>query len=264
MKQWLEMAVSCAKEAGQLSLKRLKHPLDVTYKTSASDLVTAVDLEVERFVVERILNTYPNHGILGEEGTIDRSLKGVHTVWVIDPIDGTTNFVHQKQDYVVSIAVYHRGEGVVGVVYDPSRDELFHAVRGQGAYLNGKRLGLPEQMSMERALVCTSIFWNQEAVKTGLDRTIQEVARRCRGLRVFGCAALEMAYVAAGRLDAYISLSLNPWDFGAGRILIEEAGGKVTRLNGDPVSFDKKGSILASTPGIYEELLEFMNGRLNW
>lgn len=261
---WTDLAIRCAREAGRLSLHRAKQPLEVTYKTSASDLVTAVDVEVEKLVVNNILREYPDHGILGEEGTYERTLQGVDTVWVIDPIDGTTNFVHQQQNYVVSIAVYHKGSGMAGVIYDPSRDELFHAQKGNGAYLGDRRLELPDNLPMEQALICTSVFWNEHASKSGLDRTVQELAGQCRGLRLFGCAALEMAYVAAARLDAYLSLSLNPWDFGAGKILVEEAGGKVARLTGEAAAFHEKGSIFACTPGLYQELLQFVNGRMRF
>ncbi len=260
--EWMKLALSCAKGAGELSIRRLKHPLNIKFKTSTADLVTAIDVEVEKWVIERIRERYPEHGILSEEGTHTGNDEYAETVWVIDPIDGTTNLVHQQQNYVVSIAVYHRGEGVIGVVYDPSRDELFYAQKGNGAYLNGHKLSLPETMSLEESLICTSVFWNRYASDIGLDRAIQELAPKCRGLRLFGCAAMELAYVAAARLDAYFSLSLNPWDFGAGRILVEEAGGKLTSLTGEEPSFHKKSSIFAATPGLYDELADFVRKRI--
>jgi len=256
---WKELAQLCARSAGKLSLARMKEPFTVEYKTSASDLVTAVDKEVEKHVIDMILQRYPDHGILGEERTFAEDPARFDTLWVIDPIDGTTNFVHQQINFAVSIAVYHKGEGLVGVVYDPSRDELFSAVKGEGAYLNDRPLRLHRQVSLEEALLCTSVFWNKQAEQMGIDTIVKNLAGRVRGMRLLGSAALEMAYVAAGRLDGYFSLSLNPWDFGAGRILVEEAGGIVTNMDGNPLPFAQKSSVMACNPTFYEELRQFLN-----
>ncbi|CAM5784461.1 inositol monophosphatase family protein [Brevibacillus borstelensis] len=253
-----ELALDCARSAGELSLRRMKQPFTVEYKTSASDLVTAVDKEVEKHVIDAILRQYPEHGILGEERTFTGDPGEYDTLWVIDPIDGTTNFVHQQINFAVSIAVYHKGEGLIGVVYDPSRDEMFHAVKGQGAYLNGQRLRLEKTVSLEEALLCTSVFWNKQAEQMGIDLIVKKLAGKVRGMRLLGSAALEMAYVAAGRLDGYVSLSLNAWDFGAGRILVEEAGGKVTTMDGKPLPFDRKSSVMACNTTFYEELQHYI------
>lgn len=253
-----ELALDCARSAGELSLRRMKQPFTVEYKTSASDLVTAVDKEVEKHVIDAILRQYPEHGILGEERTFTGDPGKYDTLWVIDPIDGTTNFVHQQINFAVSIAVYHKGEGLIGVVYDPSRDEMFHAVKGQGAYLNGQRLRLEKTVSLEEALLCTSVFWNKQAEQMGIDLIVKKLAGKVRGMRLLGSAALEMAYVAAGRLDGYVSLSLNAWDFGAGRILVEEAGGKVTTMDGKPLPFDRKSSVMACNTTFYEELQHYI------
>ncbi|QQE75467.1 inositol monophosphatase [Brevibacillus composti] len=255
-----ELALDCARSAGELSLKRMKQPYTVEYKTSASDLVTAVDQEVEKHVIEAILKKYPEHGILGEERTFAGDPRQFETLWVIDPIDGTTNFVHQQINFAVSIAVYHKGEGLIGVVYDPSRDEMFHAVKGQGAYLNGERLELTKTVTLEEALLCTSVFWNKQAEQMGIDLIVKRLASKVRGMRLLGSAALEMSYVAAGRLDGYVSLSLNAWDFGAGRILVEEAGGRVTSMEGKPLPFDQKSSVMACNPTFYEELQNYIQG----
>lgn len=253
-----DLALDCARSAGELSLRRMKQPFTVEYKTSASDLVTAVDKEVEKHVIDAILRQYPEHGILGEERTFTGDPGEYDTLWVIDPIDGTTNFVHQQINFAVSIAVYHKGEGLIGVVYDPSRDEMFHAVKGQGAYLNGQRLRLEKTVSLEEALLCTSVFWNKQAEQIGIDLIVKKLAGKVRGMRLLGSAALEMAYVAAGRLDGYVSLSLNAWDFGAGRILVEEAGGKVTTMDGKPLPFDRKSSVMACNTTFYEELQHYI------
>lgn len=254
-----KMAIHCAKTAGALSLERLKQPILVEYKTSASDLVTAVDKEVEKYVIETILKEFPDHGILGEESVFEGDPADHETLWIIDPIDGTTNFVHQQINFSVSIAVYHKGEGLIGVVYDPSRDELFYAVKGQGAYLNDRRLGLTKQVKLEEALLCTSVFWNKRAEQIGIDQIVKKLAGKVRGMRLLGSAALEISYVAAGRLDGYVSMSLNAWDFGAARIIVEEAGGVAKKMNGEPLPFDQKSSVMACNPAFYEELRHFLN-----
>ncbi|WJQ80147.1 inositol monophosphatase family protein [Brevibacillus brevis] len=253
-----ELALQCARSAGELSLKRMKEPFTVEYKTSASDLVTAVDKEVENHVIQMILARFPDHGILGEESAHVEDYKQYDTLWVIDPIDGTTNFVHQQINFSVSIAVYHKGEGMVGVVYDPSRDELFYAVKGEGAFLNDRPLQVNREVSLEQALLCTSVFWNKRAEQIGIDLIVKKLAGKVRGMRLLGSAALEMAYVAAGRLDGYVSMQLNAWDFGAARIIVEEAGGRVTTMTGTPLPYDQKSSVMACNPTFYEELQQFL------
>jgi myo-inositol-1(or 4)-monophosphatase len=251
-------AIEWAKEAGKISLERGKSSFQISFKSSPNDLVTAVDKEVETFLCEKILANYPNHGIVGEEGTFEEDPTQFETLWVIDPIDGTTNFVHQRLNYVISIAVVHKGKGVFGIVYDPTRDELFYGEAGRGAYLNGQKLQLNQSLQLQEALVCTSLFWNQKIEKFGLQDVICELPKRCRGIRVYGCAAMEMAYVAAGRVDAYVSLYLNPWDFAAGKIILEEAGGIVRTILGEDVPFDQKSTILASNSSLYPELISIL------
>lgn len=249
-----KLALRCAREAGELSRERLKRPFAVEFKTSASDLVTAIDKEVEQYVVEMIRQQFPDHGILGEEGSGKQGDGPEETLWIIDPIDGTTNLVHQQINYAISIAVYHRGEGVIGVIYDPSREEMFTAVKGEGAFLNQRRLQLHKSVKLEEALLCTSVFWNKRAEQIGIDQLVKQLASRVRGMRLLGSAALELAYVAAGRLDGYVSLSLHPWDFAAGKIIVEEAGGIVTQITGKPLHHTQNSSVLACNPTFYEEL----------
>ncbi|WP_047154426.1 inositol monophosphatase family protein [Aneurinibacillus tyrosinisolvens] len=257
-KEWGKLARHCAKEAGKLITRMLEQPLEVMCKTSASDLVTSVDRAVEKLVMDTILEAYPDHGILGEEGLFAEDISRFDTVWVVDPIDGTTNFVHQQQNYCISIAVCHQGRCEAAVVYDPTREELFYAEREAGAFLNDVPLAAHRTMTMEQALLSSSIFWNSRAMESGLSEKVQQLARASRGMRVYGVAALELAYVAAGRLDAYISMSLNPWDYAGGKLLIEESGARVTRLNGEPIPFGEKSSILAANPAIYDSLLDFL------
>lgn len=253
------MAIHCAKTAGALSMERLKQPIMVEYKTSTSDLVTAVDKEVEKYVIQTIHQEFPHHGIIGEESMFQGDPADYETLWIIDPIDGTTNFVHQQINYSVSIAVYHKGEGLIGAVYDPSRDELFYAVKGEGAYLNDQRLHLNRQVKLEEALLCTSVFWNKRAEQIGIDQIVKKLAGKVRGMRLLGSAALEISYVAAGRLDGYVSMSLNAWDYAAGKIIVEEAGGVVTKMNGEPLPFDRVSSVMACNPAFYEELQQYLS-----
>ncbi|MBO8163559.1 MAG: inositol monophosphatase [Brevibacillus sp.] len=249
-----QLALRCAREAGKLSLERLKQPFSVEYKTSASDLVTAVDKEVEQYVADTILKEFPDHGILGEESTFQGESSAYETLWIIDPIDGTTNFVHQQINYAVSIAVYYRGEGMMGIVYDPSRDEMFCGIRGAGAYLNDRPLALKRKVKLEEALLCTSVFWNKRAEQIGIDRIVKKLAGKVRGMRLLGSAALEMAYVAAGRLDGYVSMALHPWDFAAGKIIVEEAGGIATQISGEALPYTQNSSVMACNPTFYDEL----------
>jgi len=261
IKEWGMLAKQCALGAGKLIEEMLAHPLEVMYKSSASDLVTSVDRAVEQLVIDKIMKAYPDHGILGEEGLIACKPDEFDTVWMVDPIDGTTNFVHQQQNYCISIAVYHKGVCEVGVVYDPTREEMFYAERGGGAFLNDEPLQVKRNKEMKEALLSTSLFWNRRAMKSGLSEKMQHLAHRSRGIRVYGVAALELAYVAAGRLDAYISLNLNPWDYGAGRLLVEEAGCMISALDGTDLPFAERSSILAANPNLYNFLLEFLMER---
>ncbi|GAB7389072.1 inositol-1-monophosphatase [Bacillaceae bacterium] len=261
--QLADLAIRCAKEAGTWSLRRMKENVGIRCKTSHADLVTEVDTEVEKLVTKHILHRFPDHGILGEEGTFSGDPAAYETLWIIDPIDGTTNFVHQRLNYVVSIAVYHRGEGMIGVVYDPSRDELFFAVKGQGAFLNGERLRLPDSLSLREALLCTGMFWSPRARQAGMTKLIEALAPECRGIRVLGSAALELAYVAAGRLSGYFSLALNPWDVAAGALIVQEAGGTVSRLTGKRFDGLQKGSILAAQAALHEKLLALAAGTID-
>lgn len=259
-KDMLSKAKEWAIEAGKISLKRAENPLEYTFKSSPSDLVTQVDKEVEEFIIQKILNHYPEHGIIGEEGTFERDPKEFDTLWVIDPIDGTMNFVHQQINYVVSVAVVHKGIGMLGVIYDPSRDELFWALKGEGAYLNGSPLKLDKPVNLQEALICSSLFWNQRAEELGLVNVLYDLPKKSRGIRVYGCAALEMAYVAAGRVDAYVSLFLNPWDFAGGKVIVEEAGGNTTTLDGSEIPLTEVSTVVASNPFLHPQLIEYLQG----
>ncbi|MFO7247168.1 MAG: inositol monophosphatase [Bacillota bacterium] len=255
------VAQEAVREAAEYVRRRLDDPIEAMRKSERGELVTEVDRTVERMVVDRILRAFPDHGILGEEGVFTRADAPAPEVplWVIDPIDGTTNFVHQRINFVLSLAVYHGGEGLIGIVYDPLRDEWFEARRGEGATLNGRPIRVrPDASRLEEALIVTSLFWSRYAERFGLTDKIRELGRRVRGMRLYGAAALELAYVACGRLDGFFSPSLSPWDFAAGALLVKEAGGMVTTVDGTPLSLEGRTTVLAGAPAIYRALRTYL------
>ena len=254
---WLEVqkhVQEWIKEAGDLIIQSIGDELTIEYKTSTSDLVTNMDEQIERFFIRKIKEAYPHHRILGEEGFGDdiTSLDGV--IWLIDPIDGTTNFVHQRKHFAVSVAVYEDGTGKIGFIYDVTAGELYHCLRGEGAYLNGRKLPKLKRKQLSNSMMGLNATWI--TANRRIDPTVLgPLVTATRSTRSYGSAAIEMAYVAAGRLDIYISMRLSPWDFAAGLILIEEVGGVITQLDGEPLDLLKQNSVLVANPFIYEEIL---------
>ncbi|WP_223292213.1 inositol monophosphatase family protein [Salipaludibacillus neizhouensis] len=242
-------------EAGVILRESVTMDLEVEYKTSAADLVTEKDKEIEMFFVKKINATFPNHYILGEEDTAsdqkDYNPQN-EVVWLVDPIDGTTNFVHQKRNFCISVGVYDNGKPVVGVIYDPISDEMFHALAGEGVYLNDQRMKLPSKVTTyEQALISMNHLWL--APNDFLcEQPIQQMATDIRGFRYIGSAALELAYVSVGRLDGAIFAGLGSWDFGAGYILLQEQGLSVTTLAGDGIDFFKPSSLLTSSKELHQ------------
>lgn len=243
-------------EAGQKIRKSLEQQdaLHVTYKTNESDLVTNMDEEIEAFFTNHIKQYYPGHRILGEEGIGDDISDEKGTIWFIDPIDGTMNFVHQKRHFAISLAVYRDGEGVFGLIYDVMADELFHCLVGNGAYLNDQRLPPLPSVHLSRGIVAINASWITENKK--LDpKVLMPIVQSARGARSYGSAAIELAYVASGRLDMYLSMRLAPWDFGAGKLLVEEVGGRVTNVNGDSIGVLDKTPLIAANVTIYDDVM---------
>lgn len=243
--------------AAGILLKQLKQaPLNLEEKKSHSDLVTAVDKQIEKFLVNRITDKYKDHGVLGEEGVFEGSLEDKDTIWVIDPIDGTTNFIHGFPYYGISVAVVHKGIGIIGVVYNPETDELFFAEDGKGAYMNEEELRIGQELDIRNSLICTTMFWEDVATKSSIHPTIIDLYKDSRGIRMVGGAAISLCEVAVGRLNAYIMPALNAWDYAAGVIILKEAGGVVSKINGDSISFNQGGSLVATHPGIHSNILE--------
>ncbi|NNV05212.1 inositol monophosphatase family protein [Geobacillus sp. C56-T2] len=243
------------REAGERIRASFAEKLTIETKANANDLVTNVDRDIEQFFAAQIRRRFPDHHLLGEEGFGDplEALDGI--VWIIDPIDGTMNFVHQQRHFAVSIGVFADGIGQLGYVYDVVVDELYWARKGQGVWLNGEPLSRLRPVPIAESVIAVNATWLMENRR--LDhRPLVRLAKEARGTRSYGSAALELAYVAAGRLDAYLSPRLSPWDFAGGMVLIEEAGGVVTNLNGEPLDLLGPNSVLAAKPGVHEEILQ--------
>ncbi|MCL6573890.1 MAG: inositol monophosphatase family protein [Bacillus sp. (in: Bacteria)] len=248
-------AIKWVNEAGEQIRLSFDQILTIQTKTNANDLVTNIDKEIEQFFIKKIREFYPDHKIMGEEGFGDElsSLDGV--VWLIDPIDGTLNFIHQQRNFAISLAVYVNGIGKIGLIYDVVHDELYHAFSGKGAYLNGNPIAGLEETTLKESILALNASWVMENHRIDHNLIIPLV-RDVRGTRSYGTAALEMVFVATGRVDAYLSMRLSPWDFAAGTVIVEELGGKVTNLRGDKLNFLSQDSLLAAKPGLHQTILQ--------
>jgi len=256
-KPYLHVLKECVIETGKNSLRHLEGNIDVGSKASHKELVTFVDRQNEQMIIQRIKEHFPHHKMMGEESYTGETFESNDFVWIVDPIDGTTNYLHQKQTFAISIALYQNGQGICGAVYNPSSDELFWAEKGSGAYLNNKRLLMNStSVALTDSLISTFIRYDQQEKRLGFERFVHRIANESRGIRMIGCGSLELAYVACGRFDAYFSSFQKPWDFAAGKLLIEEAGGSITCLNGDPIDIYMTGSsILASSKELHQEMV---------
>lgn len=244
------IATEWTREAGKYIREKMKSSFSVTTKANQDDLVTDVDKAVEAFFQKKINSVFPDHRLMGEEGSYEgvKDLNGV--VWILDPIDGTVNFVHMESYFAISIGIYFEGEGMIGLVYDVMNDELFSSLKGQGAYVNGRKLPRLEEVKLPESILSFNAGWILE------DRRLETLVAEARGIRSYGVAALEIAYVASGRLDAYISFNLAPWDIAGGTVILREVGGIATDYVGDELTFLKKGSYFAANPFIHKEIID--------
>ena len=223
-------------------------------KKGAADYVTAADIKAEQTLFEELLRARPGYGFLGEErGMIDGTDK-THT-WIVDPLDGTTNFLHAMPHFAINIALQREGGIVAAVTYNPATSDLFWAERGRGAYLNDRRLRVAARARFEEAVFATGIPFMGHGQHARFLKELHQISQRVSGVRRFGAAALDLAWVAAGRFDGYWERDLHPWDIAAGILLVTEAGGKVTDADGgeDPLA---TGSICAANPELHGPLLE--------
>lgn len=257
-----EKATGWILEAGALLKQSLTASLDVQYKSSHNDLVTNMDKTIEQFFVNRIKSAYPDHRIISEEGFGDQIASADGIIWLVDPIDGTMNFVIQKRHFAISIGIYENGEGRAAFIYDVMNDDLYHCIAGNGAFLNKRRLLPLREVQKEDALLGLNVTWVQKNRR--IDPSIMAaVAHKIRGTRAYGSAAIELAYVASGLLDGYFTMRLSPWDFGAGLILIKEVGGVITRADGLPIDIIRKNSVLAGKKGFHDELVAHIQEQLS-
>jgi len=233
--------------------------LEVERKGSV-ELVTQVDIASQELIVDRLLGSFPDHAILGEEGE-DQALTTADHLWVVDPIDGTTNYVHGIPQYCVSIAYAERGEILVGAVYDPQRDEMFTAVRGCGAFLNGHPIRVTRRSTLDTTVVATGFYYERgEAMERTL-ATIRELfGCGIRGVRRFGSAALDLCWLACGRYDAFFEYRLSVWDFAAGALLVREAGGRCEDRAGLPVGLESS-SVVAANPALFDVFADTVRWR---
>ncbi|HEX5736798.1 MAG TPA: inositol monophosphatase family protein [Blastocatellia bacterium] len=248
----LNFAIRVAQDAGRLLRDRVGTRIDVAHK-GAINIVTDVDIASERLIREAIATQYPRHQVLAEEGGLDES--GSEYRWVIDPLDGTTNYAHGYPVFCVSIALEYRGETILGVVYDPMRDELFTAERGGGAALNNRRIRVSSTASMMESLLSTGFPYDiRTSTLTNLDHWAN-FAMNAQALRRDGAAALDLSYVACGRYDGFWELNLSPWDMAAGALIVTEAGGRVSDFGGGEFS-SYKPEIIASNGLIHDRMVE--------
>jgi myo-inositol-1(or 4)-monophosphatase len=248
--EFVPQVEAIAREAGALLLHYFKQRVKIEYKGDV-DLVTVADRSSEKLIVERVRAAWPDHDIVGEEGT--RQETGAEYRWYIDPLDGTTNFAHGYPVFCVSMGLERRGEMVAGVLYDPTRDELFAAEKGKGAFLNGEPMRVSQTKRLAESLLGTG-FPSFKRHKNPNIHFYHQLTLHSHGVRRAGSAALDLANVACARYDGFWELNLNPWDTSAGTLLVTEAGGVVTRFDGSPFRIDSKET-LASNGLLHDELM---------
>jgi myo-inositol-1(or 4)-monophosphatase len=257
MHPMLTIAVKAARQAGKiinrasLDLGQLR----VTTKQQ-SDFVTEVDRAAEAAIIDVLHSAYPAHAILAEESGRSGNSEAEYQ-WIIDPLDGTTNFIHGFPQYAVSIALAQRGVLSHAVIYDPNRNELFTASKGAGAFLNDKRLRVSKLAKLETALIGTGFPYRMFDHSDAYIAIFRELTQKTAGLRRPGAAALDLAYVAAGRLDGFWEFGLSPWDMAAGALLIMEAGGLISDLGGDS-DYLTTGNVVAGNPKVFGQLLQIV------
>ncbi|MRX71674.1 inositol monophosphatase [Bacillus lacus] len=250
-----ETAIGWVREAGETIRASFSKTLSIETKSNPNDLVTNIDQETEQFFISKIQSAYPEHKILGEEGFGDKlsSLEGI--VWIIDPIDGTMNFVHQQRNFAISIGIYENGVGKIGLIYDVVHDELYHAAEGQGAYMDGVKMPVLDEVKVEEAIIALNATWVIENRRIDHNKLIPLV-KKVRGTRSYGTAALEFAYVASGRLDAYLTMRLAPWDVAAGLVLLKEVGGVATTVDGKEINLLEKSSYFVGEKNLHTAVVK--------
>lgn len=254
----LNVAVKAARAAGAIINRAALDVESVRIsQKQVNDFVTEVDHASEQIIIETLLTAYPGHGILAEESGTEHGARDSDFVWVIDPLDGTTNFIHGFPVYCVSIALANRGKIEQAVIYDPSRNDLFTATKGRGAYMNDRRLRVSKRIRLEECLISTGFPFRKGDDFSKYLAMMGDVMQRTAGLRRPGAAALDLAYVAAGFTDAFFETGLQAWDMAAGSLLVTEAGGLVGNFTGEAEFLEHK-ECLAGNPKIYAQLISII------
>ncbi|HEY2931383.1 MAG TPA: inositol monophosphatase family protein [Acidobacteriota bacterium] len=253
----LEVAAEAARLGGSVLESRFGQSMEIRTKSSPIDLVTEMDLKSERVIVDYITRHFPKHEVLAEENTYGEENRGGPYKWIIDPLDGTTNYAHGFPFYAVSIAVAVLGELTAGVIYHPPLKELFAVVRGGGAELNGRKLHVSGTEQLGQALLVTGFPYDvRKPPHTNLEYFVR-FTKHARAVRRVGSAAMDLAYVAAGRFDGYWEITLQPWDMAAGILMVEEAGGRVSDVGGQAPDIYKR-EIVASNGMVHDEMLQLL------
>ncbi|MCL6472549.1 MAG: inositol monophosphatase [Firmicutes bacterium] len=258
MTSYLETAVELAVKAGKQIKKVSRQTHTITYK-GVVDLVTEADLQSETLITKGIKERYPDHGILAEEEGISKAESDY--LWIIDPLDGTTNYAHNFPIYAVSIALEYRGEVIVGVIYDPNLDELFTAEKGKGAYLNGSPIEVSKTKELDKSLLATGFPYYFRNNPNQILDLFTAFSLKAQGIRRAGAATIDYAALACGRFDGYWEVGLKPWDMAAGSLIAIEAGARITRFDGS--AFDIRiPEMVASNGLIHDEMLEMISKQL--
>jgi myo-inositol-1(or 4)-monophosphatase len=260
MKDYLHIARKAAFRAGGILRENIHGIRQITYKGDIN-LVTEMDMKSERAVVETLLASFPDHGIMAEEETTIRNGSGF--TWIIDPLDGTTNYAHGYPCFSVSIALAQNDEIVLGVVYDPMRGELFSAHKGHGAFLNGKPIRVSGTGMLIKSLLATGFPYDRKVSNRNNLDYFRDLLMASQEVRRDGSAALDLCYVASGRFDGFWELKLKPWDVAAGSIIVTEAGGMVSDLSGSQFSIHDD-EILASNGNIHEQMVGILRAGDRW
>jgi myo-inositol-1(or 4)-monophosphatase len=250
-----DFAQRIIREAAVRIRDSFSYDLQIETKSNANDLVTNIDRETEQFFIDQIQEAYPTHRILGEEGMGERveHLDGI--VWIIDPIDGTMNFVKQHRHFMISVGIFENGIGKLGYIFDVMREDMFYAIANEGAWYNDSPLRKLAPLKIEEAVIGINANWVTPNTRLNHEKII-DLVRTVRGTRSYGSAAMEIAFVVTGKLDAYLSMRLSPWDIGGGTIIAKEVGAIATNLNGDYFDFLSTDTFLIANPHIHQLLLD--------
>lgn len=261
LQNFATFATFIAKEAGNILKEGFGSSFEIRSKDGRNDLVTEYDTKVEHYLKAKIKAMYPDHEILAEESAIE-DFSTEKPCWIVDPLDGTVNFAHQIPFFSVSIALVIEKKVMIGVVYHVMQDEMFIAQKGLGSYLNGKKLQVSSTPFFQNAILATGFPYNLMSNPGHCIEHFIEILKQGIPIRRMGSAAIDLCYVAAGRFDGFWEISLKPWDFAAGQLIVEESGGKVSTITGEPLKVFHPSSVLASTPHIYSSL--FNQLKLKW